>query len=78
MSKAASAMPARTKRRMSGARAGVIVFIGMVIANIGNYIFQLVAARSLGPGSYGDLAGLLAVAALGHPAPRGDPGGRCT
>ena len=50
--------------RMSGVRAGVIVFIGIAVANAGNYLFQLIAARWLGPGPYGDLAALIAVAAL--------------
>jgi O-antigen/teichoic acid export membrane protein len=49
---------------MSGLRAGVIVFAGIAIANGGNYLFQLIAARWLGPGQYGDLAALVAVAAL--------------
>lgn len=49
---------------MSGARAGAIVFIGIAVANAGNYLFQLIAARWLGPGKYGDLAALIAVAAL--------------
>jgi O-antigen/teichoic acid export membrane protein len=51
-------------RRVSGIRAGVIVFVGIAIANVGNYLFQLIAARWLGPGQYGDLAALIAVAAL--------------
>lgn len=53
-----------TPERMSGARAGLIVFIGIGVANFGNYLFQLIAARALGPGQYGDLAALMAVAAL--------------
>jgi len=56
--------PAEPPRRMSGVRAGVIVFIGIGFANVGNYLFQLIAARALGPGQYGDLAALTAVAAL--------------
>jgi len=54
----------RLPRRTSGIRAGVIVFFGIAVANAGNYLFQLVAARWLGPGQYGDLAALVAVAAL--------------
>jgi O-antigen/teichoic acid export membrane protein len=61
---ASSEAPANAPRRMSGVRAGVIVFVGMAIANVGNYLFQLIAARSLGPRQYGDLAALMAVAAL--------------
>jgi len=56
--------PARPAGRMSGVRAGVIVFIGIACANVGNYLFQLIAARSFGPSQYGDLAALMAVAAL--------------
>ena len=57
-------VPSERPRRMSGVRAGVIVFIGIGLANAGNYLFQLIAARWLGPGQYGDLAALMAVAAL--------------
>ena len=53
-----------TPERMSGARAGVIVLIGIACANVGNYLFQLIAARWLGPRPYGDLAALIALAAL--------------
>jgi O-antigen/teichoic acid export membrane protein len=44
--------------------AGTIVFAGVVVANLGNYAFQLVAARSLGPAPYGDLATLLVLVSL--------------
>src|SRR4051794_21633311 len=52
---------------VSGIRAGAIVFIGIGVTNLGNYVFQLLAARHLGPSSYGDvatLAALLATASL--------------
>jgi O-antigen/teichoic acid export membrane protein len=57
-------MSANKTRKMSGVRAGMIVFVGIACANLGNYLFQLIAARSFGPGQYGDLAALMAVAAL--------------
>jgi O-antigen/teichoic acid export membrane protein len=40
------------------------VFGGVVLANAGNYVFQLIAGRYLGPAPYGDLAALLAVTNL--------------
>ncbi len=46
---------------MSSLRAGVIVFVGVGIANVGGYLFHLVSARSLGPDSYSDVATLAAV-----------------
>jgi O-antigen/teichoic acid export membrane protein len=49
---------------MRGTRAGLVVFVGIGVANIGNYLFHLVSARSLGPTSYADLAALLALAGL--------------
>ena len=50
--------------QMRGARAGLIVFIGIGIANAGNYLFHLISARALGPNSYADLAALVALAGL--------------
>jgi len=52
------------RRAQSGARAGLIVLAGVVVANAGNYAFQLMAARFLGPPPYGDLAALLAIVNL--------------
>jgi O-antigen/teichoic acid export membrane protein len=49
---------------MSGVRAGAIVFVGVGISNLGAYLFHLVAARSLGPASYSDVATLTAVGAV--------------
>lgn len=43
---------------------GAVVFIGVVLANVGNYVFQLIAGRYLGPAPYGDLAALLTVTNL--------------
>lgn len=52
---------------VSGIRAGATVFVGIGLTNVGNYAFQLLAARHLGPSSYSDvatLAALLATASL--------------
>jgi O-antigen/teichoic acid export membrane protein len=49
---------------VTGLRAGVIVFIGIAGANIGNYFFHLVSARVLGPSLYGDVASLSALTGL--------------
>ena len=38
---------------MSGLRAGMVVFVGVGIANLCSYGFHLVSARTLGPSSYG-------------------------
>ncbi len=50
--------------QMRGAQAGFIVFVGIAIANVGNYLFHLLSARSLGPASYADLAALVALVGL--------------
>lgn len=52
------------RSEMRGTHAGAIIFAGIGAANIGNYLFHLLSARSLGPGPYGDLATLTAVTAL--------------
>jgi O-antigen/teichoic acid export membrane protein len=49
---------------ISGLRAGVIVFAGIGFANLGNYVFNLLSARSLGPSSYGDVATLTALTGI--------------
>ncbi|MGZ4419276.1 MAG: hypothetical protein ACXVRV_14045, partial [Gaiellaceae bacterium] len=49
---------------ISGLRAGAIVFVGIGFANLGNYVFNLLAARSLGPSSYGDVATLVALTGI--------------
>lgn len=51
------------RRRLSrrSLRDSLIVFIGVVLANVGNYVFQLIAGRYLGPTPYSDLAALLTV-----------------
>ena len=46
---------------MSGLRASAIVFVGVGVANLSNYLFHLLSARSLGPSSYGDVATLAGV-----------------
>jgi O-antigen/teichoic acid export membrane protein len=49
---------------MSGLHAGAIVLVGIGIANLGNYVFHLLSARSLGPSSYGDVATLAALTGI--------------
>jgi O-antigen/teichoic acid export membrane protein len=49
---------------MRGLRAGTIVFLGIAVGNIGNYLFHFTSARFLGPASYGDVASLVAVIGL--------------
>jgi O-antigen/teichoic acid export membrane protein len=49
---------------VGGIRAGVIVFLGIAAGNLGNYVFHLVTARSLGPSLYGDVASLVALTGL--------------
>jgi O-antigen/teichoic acid export membrane protein len=50
--------------QMSGVHAGAIVLVGVLALNLGNYVFHLIAARSLGPARYGDLATLIAISGL--------------
>ena len=50
--------------QMRGLHAGAVVLIGVLALNLGNYVFHLVAARSLGPELYGDLATLIAISGL--------------
>jgi O-antigen/teichoic acid export membrane protein len=57
------AAPAPT-REMRGLVAGAIVLAGVIAVNGGNYAANLVAARYLGPGAYGDLVALLTLSAL--------------
>ena len=49
---------------MRGLRAGAIVFVGIGVANLANYVFHLLSARSLGPSSYGDIATLAALTGI--------------
>ncbi len=49
---------------ISGVRAGAIVFVGIGVANLGNYVFHLLSARTLGPSSYGDVATLAALTGI--------------
>lgn len=44
--------------------AGAIIFAGIAAANVGNYAFHLLFARTLGPSAYGDVASLVALAGL--------------
>ncbi|MBU1327483.1 oligosaccharide flippase family protein [Patescibacteria group bacterium] len=43
------------------ARDGVIVFVGVMIANVASYLFHLLMGRILGPGGYGELSSLLSI-----------------
>jgi O-antigen/teichoic acid export membrane protein len=49
---------------MAGIHAGAVIFGGVVLANVANYAFHFVAARSLGAASYGDVASLLALSGV--------------
>ena len=51
-------------REMRGLHAGLIVFAGVAAANLGNYTFHLLAARLLGPASYGSVVSLLTLSGL--------------
>ena len=53
-----------TGAQMRGVHAGAVVFVGVLALNLGNYVFHLIAARSLGPALYGDLATLIAISGL--------------
>jgi O-antigen/teichoic acid export membrane protein len=53
-----------TPTEMPGLHAGAIVFLGIAVANVGNYAFHLISARTLGPSTYGDVASLVALAGL--------------
>jgi O-antigen/teichoic acid export membrane protein len=52
------------RARMGGLRAGVVVFFGVGVSNLSNYVFHLLSARQLGPVSYGDVATLAAVSGI--------------
>lgn len=47
---------------MRGIHAGVIVLVGVVVTNIGNYAFHLASAHFLGPSTYGSVVSLLTLA----------------
>lgn len=49
---------------MRGLHAGLIVLAGVAAANIGNYVFHLLAAHLLGPDSYGGVVSLLTLSGL--------------
>ena len=55
---------AEATSEISGVRAGAIVFVGIGVANLGNYVFHLLSARTLGPSSYGDVATLAALTGI--------------
>jgi O-antigen/teichoic acid export membrane protein len=60
----ATAYAAASADDVRGVRAGAVTFVGIAAANGANYIFNFVAARSLGPRSYADVATLTALVAL--------------
>src|ERR1700687_2699112 len=79
-------------RRSRLVRQNMILFAGGLIAGIGGFVYHAIAGRVLGPATYGQVAFLIAVYAVGT-APalilvvvlarytatlvaRGDPGGR--
>ena len=47
-----------------GTRAGLVVLAGIATVNTGNALFQLIAARHLGPADYAEVVSLLALAGL--------------
>lgn len=49
---------------MSGVRASIIVFVGVGVANLFNYVFHLLSARQLGPSAYSDVATLTALSGI--------------
>ncbi len=49
---------------MSGVRAGAIVFAGVGLTNLCNYVFHALSAHALGPASYGDVATLAVVSGI--------------
>jgi O-antigen/teichoic acid export membrane protein len=49
---------------MPGLHAGAIIFGGVVSANVANFAFHFISARSLGAASYGDVASLVAVSGI--------------
>ncbi len=51
-------------RRLLGAAA--IVSVGIVLGQVSTYLLNLVAARRLGPASFGELASLLGIIAIGN------------
>jgi O-antigen/teichoic acid export membrane protein len=50
--------------RMTGARAGILVFAGIALGNATTTVFHLVSARWLGPTGYADLVVLLVILGL--------------
>ena len=54
-------MTSSTERPTSIRHRGAAVAIGLAVANVATYIYTVLAARLLGPQSYGALASLMAV-----------------
>jgi O-antigen/teichoic acid export membrane protein len=53
-----------TNGEMKGLHAGTVILAGVVAANVANYLFHFIAARSLGPASYSDVASLVALSGV--------------
>lgn len=45
-------------------RGGSILFIGLTLVNIGNYLFNLLVGRTLGPANYGIFTALISILSL--------------
>lgn len=45
----------------AGSRGGLLLFIALSVANAGNYLFQVVASRLLGPADYSLMGGIFAI-----------------
>lgn len=56
--------PPLAPARVGGVQAGLIVLLGVVALNGGNYVFHLIVARRLGTDRYGDFATLITLSSL--------------
>src|SRR6267154_3701691 len=52
-------------RRNRLVRQNVVLFVGGLVAGIGGFVYHAIAARVLGPATYGQVAFLIAVYAVG-------------
>lgn len=59
-----SIVHALQKSRNSVLKGGIILFLGMNMVNLGNYLFNLLMGRMLGPSEYGGLMALMAILAI--------------
>lgn len=53
-----------TKSKENVLKGGMILFLGMSLFNFGNYLFNLVIGRMLGPADYGALISLISLLAI--------------